>query len=1070
MDLRRPRACSHSMEKREQVHRRPLTMSDPAKAVFLSYASQDAEVAKRICEALRASGVEVWFDVEGGLETGDEWDQKIRRQIKECVLFIAVISKATQARHEGYFRIEWDLAAERARGIASGVAFILPVVIDDTREPDALVPDRFRAVQWTRLPAGVMAPEILARFVKLWSHRVGVVQQAELETRRPRPAERDEGVASPTRRATPEVGRRVPAAAWAGAAVLVAAALAVGGYFWLKRPVESAPVAPVVATTNKELVRAEQLLTAPDAIVADVMLAEELCKGVLAQRSTDAASTVMMARVQTYLLLRGFDRSEARFALAKQVSERAVALAPDDVEAQAALGTYIYTRNVELPRAAKLFRAAIVARPAEPRFYRMLDNVLANDPAVPRAELLTSTQRTADRFPTDGLAQYEAARHFRDAANLEETDRYLDLAIKHGPVANAIIAKARLALTVRGETAVMRKMLDQLPERYRATDRAVFSEFVYALAGGDYEGGLRALRAKPEPWMVDFEFTGPKALLEGELLLLQGKAELARLRFEAAHKEYAQHAAVNSVGFRSMWLEAWLLARLGRLEEARTRNAVIFPEYQRPFQMFLGQGWWFNPVALNLLLGERAKAYDLMQEAVDFQEGRRILRVALGLDPRLAAYRTDPQIRALLDAPDSTKSAKIALSTRDWPKKAELRRAIALLDGLDTIRDDFVLAEEIAKRELELSPADPEAVTVMARIQSQYLLRGFDRRDARAALAGQYSERAVQLAPDEPEALFALANYLGARGVDAARAAVLIQKACALDPGQPRYWRVAALTLTDSASGLALAEENVRRFPADPLTRYDLSIRYRNLGRWADFEREIDATLALAPVANATVWKARAMLALHSDLAGMRTWLDKVPVRVSGQERTVFSRFLYAALSGDDDYGFAALRSYNEPWFLDVAEYGGPAALLHATLLELQGKPALARVHYEAALVEVQRQKIAMPTDLWVRRAEIWVMRGLGRLDEARALNRAFVEITPRPIVLSPVAGWFFNPIVAALLLDDRPLALALLREGTNGPFGREALRVHFRTDPRMKPFLADSEINAFFQATTVPK
>ncbi len=32
------------------------------KAVFLSYASQDAEAAKRICEALRSGGVEVWFD------------------------------------------------------------------------------------------------------------------------------------------------------------------------------------------------------------------------------------------------------------------------------------------------------------------------------------------------------------------------------------------------------------------------------------------------------------------------------------------------------------------------------------------------------------------------------------------------------------------------------------------------------------------------------------------------------------------------------------------------------------------------------------------------------------------------------------------------------------------------------------------------------------------------------------------------------------------------------------------------------------------------------------------------
>ena len=68
------------------------------------------------------------------------------------------------------------MAAERARSIASGVPFILPVVIDDTREPDALVPDRFRAVQWTRLPGGVVPPEVQARFLKLWSHRTGVLK------------------------------------------------------------------------------------------------------------------------------------------------------------------------------------------------------------------------------------------------------------------------------------------------------------------------------------------------------------------------------------------------------------------------------------------------------------------------------------------------------------------------------------------------------------------------------------------------------------------------------------------------------------------------------------------------------------------------------------------------------------------------------------------------------------------------------------------------------------------------------------------------------------------------------
>jgi TolB-like protein len=141
--------------------------------VFISYASEDSEAARKIADALRTSGVEVWFDVDGGLEHGDEWDAKIRKQIKECVLFIAVISQNTQTRHEGYFRIEWDLAAERARGIASGVPFILPIVIDDTREPAALVPDRFRAVQWTRLPGAVVTPEVKARYVNLWAQRTG---------------------------------------------------------------------------------------------------------------------------------------------------------------------------------------------------------------------------------------------------------------------------------------------------------------------------------------------------------------------------------------------------------------------------------------------------------------------------------------------------------------------------------------------------------------------------------------------------------------------------------------------------------------------------------------------------------------------------------------------------------------------------------------------------------------------------------------------------------------------------------------------------------------------------------
>jgi hypothetical protein len=125
----------------------------PTHAIFLSYASQDAEAARRICEALRGAGVEVWFD-QSELRGGEAWDVSIRRQIKSCRLFLPIISVNTQAREEGYFRREWNLAVSRTLDMAEDTAFLLPVVIDSTHDADARVPERFRQVQWTRLPGG----------------------------------------------------------------------------------------------------------------------------------------------------------------------------------------------------------------------------------------------------------------------------------------------------------------------------------------------------------------------------------------------------------------------------------------------------------------------------------------------------------------------------------------------------------------------------------------------------------------------------------------------------------------------------------------------------------------------------------------------------------------------------------------------------------------------------------------------------------------------------------------------------------------------------------------------------
>jgi Tol biopolymer transport system component len=135
----------------------PESLSAPSqRAIFLSYASQDAEAAHRIAAALRVCGVEVWFD-QSELRGGDQWDEKIRMQIRDCALFVPLISANTQARLEGYFRLEWKLAEDRSHLMAKGKPFIVPVTVDATSERDAQVPDAFLKAQWTRLPAGEAA-------------------------------------------------------------------------------------------------------------------------------------------------------------------------------------------------------------------------------------------------------------------------------------------------------------------------------------------------------------------------------------------------------------------------------------------------------------------------------------------------------------------------------------------------------------------------------------------------------------------------------------------------------------------------------------------------------------------------------------------------------------------------------------------------------------------------------------------------------------------------------------------------------------------------------------------------
>lgn len=144
----------------------------PLHSVFISYSSADRAAARALRDTLAAAGLEVWLD-EDELAGGEAWDAKLRNQIRTCTYFMPVISASTETRREGYFRREWKLAVERTLDMADDVMFLVPVVIDDTRDVGARVPEKFFTVQWLRLPGGQATPaleELAERLAKGDTH------------------------------------------------------------------------------------------------------------------------------------------------------------------------------------------------------------------------------------------------------------------------------------------------------------------------------------------------------------------------------------------------------------------------------------------------------------------------------------------------------------------------------------------------------------------------------------------------------------------------------------------------------------------------------------------------------------------------------------------------------------------------------------------------------------------------------------------------------------------------------------------------------------------------------------
>lgn len=629
-------------------------MSESGKAVFLSYASQDAGAARRICEALRVAGLEVWFD-QNELRGGDAWDQKIRRQIKECALFVPVISANTQARQEGYFRLEWKLAVDRSYLMADDAPFIVPVVIDDTPESAARVPDRFREVQWTRLVMTETATAFAERMRMLvMTEKDSDVSAGSSKHRQPvRQAQGPEPVVADARAAPRASGRGH------------------GWRWWMIFPIGGMLIAlagalrPYVAPDRSRAIKSESLAKAPPAPVSearqlvvkahalyepwdgatreDFALAEQLVKRAIALDATDGDAWAAYGVISCALIVFGHDRSPERREIARTAAERAVRLAPDSNQARFAQAFYYRFQDTTRAEAERLLRELVERAPTDKLVVRTLGSLLRN--AGRTDEALAFYDRAAALPGSDPVALYNKFLTLMNAKRFAEAEAAIDQSLALKPTGYAYRAKATLLLQLHGDLDGAAATLAKVPAAFLLEDAGAFFASQVWLWRREPEKALSVLGAVPRD-LLENDFGGPTAFLRGQAHQIAGRREAARTEWSAALRVVEQQLATQLNSTRWIYWRARLLACLEQTAEAE-RVLRTFEELTR------SPGVTDGTIPIYLLLGRRADVLTGLEARSEqiFSEGNAggvaLVLNNLRYDPAWDPLRGDARFEAL---------------------------------------------------------------------------------------------------------------------------------------------------------------------------------------------------------------------------------------------------------------------------------------------------------------------------------------------------------------------------------------------------------------------------------------
>jgi TolB-like protein/Tfp pilus assembly protein PilF len=674
-----------------------IERSAPRGAVFLSYASQDAEAAKRICEALRTAGVEVWFD-QSELRGGDAWDQKIRKQIKECALFVPVISANTQARGEGYFRLEWKLAVDRSHLMADDAHFLFPVVIDDTPDAGARVPDKFRDVQWTRLNVKD-TPETLAV-------RVSKVLGGAVEAGRSRPAGRDGDVASPNKRTKPAW----LTATWSAIGLVFAVYYGLFPLWKSLRPAESkaTPVAPAIPVpvasgpssdppeVQQLVTQARELIYDPDSGHNEFSLAEKLLKRATELAPLSGSAWGASALLNQYLFARGYDMNRERLVRSQADGENALRLDPRSVDALLALGL----RRLSVGENAQAKEYLDRAQAADPQNVRV---IIAQAWQLPdraaRGQVLLDM---AARVPRPAELFYYAGDQFTFLGRFDDAAAALEHAIAAQPFWRTLVYRAGVEGMRTADPVKMIGWLDRVPEIRRDEPRVAVMRYYAAMLQRDAGMAVRVISDLAVDYLEDNFFVGPKAFLIAQAQELAGHPELATEQWQIAERIVREKMAADPAEIQWRSMLAVILAGEHRTAEARTvAEACAADARLRQVSNHLNGNVSNTGTAEYVAdayarLGDPVRAIEVLRNSPYRDEWGGVSAALLAVEPRWAPLHGQPGYAELVEEMKSAENRKPGAPGEIQAKPDDKSVAVLAFDNLSDDKGNEYFSDGIS--------------------------------------------------------------------------------------------------------------------------------------------------------------------------------------------------------------------------------------------------------------------------------------------------------------------------------------------------------------------------------------